>query len=353
MKKIKIGLIGAGNIMKTRHLPALAANADKFEILGIVNIREDKAKEVAEQFNIPNYSGYERYTDLNNLEWFKDVEAVIIAIPPKEHYAMVKQCLILNKHILVEKPFVTIVEEGQELLNLAKEKNLIIAVNHNFQYSLSFSRLQKLVDSGELGEIKSFYSLQVSNETRRLPIWGDDLPLGLFYDESPHVFYLLRRFAKGEVKIENVFLNKSKTKENTPQTINIDLDANGLPGSIYINFESPICEWGFTIIGSKQLAHVDMFRDILTVLPNDGQHLMKEVFKTSFKASWDHWLGFFKSGFKYIQHKLHYGVDITQAMFYDAVVNNDASKLVNMSGEDGLKVNVMQHDVEKLGRREA
>lgn len=346
MRKIKIGLIGTGNIMRNRHLPALIdANPNMFEIIGAMNINADKAQEVAKKFNIPNSSGYQKYEDLDNMEWFDEVEAVIIATPPKEHYAMVKKCLELDKHVLVEKPFVTDVTQGEELLALAKKKNLILAVNHNFQYSPAFSRLQKLIDNGSIGEIKSFYLFQVSNETRRLPIWGDDLPLGLFYDESPHFFYLLRRFSQGELEVKNVYKVASDHKENTPQTINADLLANGIPTSVYVNFESPICEWVFAVVGSKQLASVDMFRDILTVLPNDGQHLMKEVFKTSFKATWDHWVGFITNGFKYIRHKLHYGTDITQAMFYNAIVNQDSSELINMSGEDGLAVNKVQHDI--------
>jgi len=349
MKKIKLALILLSVSLNIRHLPALQLNSEKFEVIGIINLNIDQAKDLAYKFNIPNYAGYEKYEDLNSIEWFKEAEAVLIAIPPREHYAMAKQCLLLNKHVFLEKPFVTDIKEGREIVDLAKDKNLIFAVNHNFQYSSSFLKLQKLVDSGVIGDIKSFYLFQVSNETRRLPIWGDDLPLGLFYDESPHFFYLLRRFSKGDVDIKNVFTTKSSTKENTPFTINVDFTANGIPGSLYSNFESPICEWSFTIVGSKQMASVDLFRDILTVLPNDGQHLMKEVFRTSFKATFDHWFGFFSSGFKYIRHQLHYGVDVTQGMFYDAVINNDSSLMINMSAQDGLIVNEIQHSVVNKG----
>ena len=77
-----------------------------------------------------------------------------------------------------------------------------------------------------------------------------------------------------------------------------------------------------------------------------GRQIISKIFwKTSFKATWDHWTGFIKSGFQYIRHTLHYGVDETQSMFYDAVISNDSTGLINMSAEDGLKVNIAQYEI--------
>ncbi len=169
--------------------------------------------------------------------------------------------------------------------------------------------------------------------------------MGLFYDESPHVFYLLRRFGGGDVAIKDVAVVGSPSGKNTPQILDITVEVNGLPGTVYSNFESPICEWFFIVFGTKRYAMVDMFRDISTVLPNDGQHLMKEVFTTSFLTTFQHWRGFIANGVKYVRHRLHYGMDITHANFYTAITTGDRSVLWNMSGEHGLAVNIAQHAV--------
>lgn len=343
MKKIKIGLIGAGNIIKSRHLPALKSVKNKFEIIGILDVKGENSKILAKKYNIPNFSKYEKYDDLDKMEWFKQINAVIIGIPPKEHYQMVKKCLLLGKHVLVEKPFVVNIKEGEELIKLAKRKKLILAVNHNFQFSRAFSKLEKEVINKNLGKIRSFYGVQFSNDTRRLPVWSEELPLGLFYDESPHFFYLLKKFAGSNINIENVFCNKSKVKESTPQLLTIEAKSNDVPISIYLNFESPICEWYFMIIGEKKIAIVDLFRDILILLPNDGQHLGKEVLTTSFMSTWQHWKGFFVNGFLYSTGKLFYGFTETHNNFYRAIMKKDNKKLVNMSAADGLFVNKLQH----------
>ncbi len=49
-------------------------------------------------------------------------------------------------------------------------------------------RRDEMIKEKSLGEISSLFLYQISNDKRRLPKWGDDLPLGLFYDESPHFF---------------------------------------------------------------------------------------------------------------------------------------------------------------------
>lgn len=348
MTKIKTAIIGVGNIMTNRHLPALKTNRNLFELRGLIDSKPEKCQSLMKKYEISKFATAAEFEQAEHIEWFKEVEAVIIATPPHEHARAIRFALDAGKHVLVEKPFVTSLEEGAELIELAERKKLILAVNHNFQFSSSFKKLYEIMRGDQLGSVRSFYSFQVSNDSRRLPVWGDSLPLGLFYDESPHFFYLLRRFCGGDVSIKNVVGLPSKTTENTPQIINIDIDANGIPAGIYINFESPICEWFFSIHATKKIAIVDMFRDILIVLPHDGQHLMKEVFNTSFLTTYQHWHGFIKNGWKYIRHNLHYGMDVTQRNFHEAIKTNSYQPLQNMGGKDGLLVNQLQHSVVSL-----
>lgn len=343
MKKIKLGIIGAGNIVRSRHLPALMVAKDKFEVVGILDVKGDNSKQLAQMYKIKNYSKYDRYDDLDKLEWFKNVEAVIVAIPPKEHYQMVKKCLNLGKHVLVEKPFVVDLEDGEELIKIAKAKQLILAVNHNFQFSRSFIKLEQELDNQSLGKIRSFYGIQFSNDTRRLPTWSEELPLGLFYDESPHFFYLYRKFAGSDIKIKNMYCNKSTIKQSTPQSLTIEAKSKEIPISIYLNFESPICEWYFMVFGDKKMAIVDLFRDILIVLPNDGQHLGKEVMTTSIMATWQHWKNVLVNGFLYSTGKLFYGFTRTHDNFYAAIITGEEITLKGMTAKDGLYVNKMQH----------
>lgn len=350
MDQIKVGLIGAGNIMATRHLPALAMAKNQFKVLGIIDKNEEKAEQLARKFRLPNWSMCQDLNELSTIQWMENVSAVIIAAPPIQHAGLIRACLELGKHVLVEKPFVTDIDGGKTIIDFALKRHLVLAVNHNFQFSRSFCKLEQLIRKESLGDIRGFFCNQFSSDARRLPNWAETLPLGLFYDESPHAFYLLRKFGGSDLSINNVYSFPSRFNKNTPRLIDVSVDVNGIPGTIYCNFESPISEWFFITFGTKQVAIIDMFRDIITILPRDGQHLMKEVFTTSLLATFQHWNGFINSGFQYIRRRLYYGFDITHDRFHTAITTGDMNSLENMSGSDGLAVNLAQHAVVAMNR---
>lgn len=345
MRKITLALIGAGNVMKTRHMPALMKNKHLFSITGVMDTDGMAVKDFAKKFKLANHSAIRDEKDLQAKDWFLKCEAVIIGIPPQYHYLYVKECLLLGKHVIVEKPFTVHLEEAKELVELAKKKNLVLAVKHNFQYTRSFLKLEQMIAGNELGEIKSVHCVQLTNQSRRIPSWTEELPLGLFYDESPHYFYLVPKFTKGEIQIKSAFQHISDIRKSTPQIINLNLQANQIPVTVYWNFDSPVCEWYFTILGDKKLVTVDLFRDIIITLPNDSPHLGMQVMRTSVLITIQHWMGVFKNGFLYIQNKLYYGFDIVQHNFYKAITENDLRYVRGMSGEDGLQVTEIQHKI--------
>lgn len=221
----------------------------------------------------------------------------------------------------------------------------MLAVCHNFQFSRAFTQLSSLMDQKKLGTITSFYCAHITNDLRRLPAWSEDLHGGLFYDESPHVFYLLRKYLGKGIQVKHVYATQPAKTKQTPHILDIQLSDGKIPATIYINFASPICEWYFMILGSQQAGVVDLFRDILTVFPNDGQHLTREVLTTSFVATTSHWQGVFRNGVDYLRHTLFWGIDEVQRRFYQAVTTRDKKYLAGISGDDGLAINKLQHFV--------
>lgn len=340
--KINLALIGAGNVMTTKHIPALKKNRNLFNIIGIVDIDEGKLKIIADKFGISNCALIENENFIEHIEWITKVDAFIVAIPPNKHFEVVKACLMLHKHVLVEKPFVCNIEQAKELVSLAKDLKLILAINFNIQYSKSFMSLERMIQKKELGEIKSIYCVQLTNQSRRIPRWTEDLPLGLFFDESPHYFYLIKKLIGENIKIISAHQSKSEKRTNTPEILNLNLEVNSMPVTIYWNFDSPICEWYFTVFGEKKSASVDIFRDTLIVLPNDSPHLGFEVLRTSLVATIQHWKGVIINGLFYLQNKLYYGFDLAQTNFYMAIVHNDTKNINGMSAKDALYVTEIQ-----------
>ncbi|AIQ43944.1 Gfo/Idh/MocA family oxidoreductase [Paenibacillus sp. FSL R5-0912] len=322
MKTHNICIIGAGNISNTRHIPAIKTMKN-LNIAGVIGVSEKNVNNTSLKNKITNSYVFEKgkgiYEQLEKLSWFKDIDSVVIGIPPQDHFEVAKACLLLNKHVLIEKPMVMNTTEAKELGDISKSNKLILNVMHNFQFADNFMKLEKRINKGEFGEIISFFEVQYTNRNRRLPVWYNDLPLGLFYDEAAHFLYLLDRLGgKVEIINTNAFYGKDKS-ENTPMLLNTDMIAGEKPVNLLINFNSPICEWALIISCEKKLLIYDFFRDIVITVPNDEEHRAKNVITTSWMMTFHHWKGTIMNGFKMLTGRLLYGHDVVISKFIKAI----------------------------------
>ena len=324
---IKICIIGCGNISNTRHIPALKKNP-KAEIVGLISAEIDKIQRTIKKHRFPEIIDSfvldperDPYEQLCNVKWFLDnIDAVIIGTPPQTHYDLAIACLKLKKHVLLEKPMMMNSGQCDEAIELARESGVVLGIMHSFQFSNGMITLSEKVNKGELGSIKSILEVQLTNRKRRLPLWYDELPLGLFYDESAHFFYCANRFGDGDLRVSNANAVFNKD-ENTPLFLQAQVFAGSVPVQMYMNFNSPICEWFYILIGDEKIALYDYFKDILVVLDNDGEHLSKNVLKTSLSFVAQFWKGFIINGIKMLSGKLLYGQDVCVDKYLEAINN--------------------------------
>lgn len=354
---INICILGAGNISNTRHIPAIKKNPN-LHIEGVISDdprklsrTRDNYPEIKNEYLIERENGIDEKAELAGCDWFaQNVDAVIIGTPPKQHYPLVKTCLLLGKHVLVEKPMMMEVEQCEEVIKIAKENNLILNIMHSFQFASGILELKKRVSNGELGDIESIVEIQLTNRRRRLPVWYDELPLGLFYDEAAHFFYSAMTFGNGPLKVLNAHAQFNAAGENTPKFLEAQLLAGSIPVQMFMNFNSPICEWGLLLLGDKKIAVYDYFKDILILMDNDQLHLAKDVLKASLQFSFGFWKGFLKNGVKMMRKKLLYGHDIAIGKFADAIVSGNSD--LNISGEQGRDVVKAMCEVVSLATKE-
>ncbi|KUP07467.1 oxidoreductase [Bacillus coahuilensis m2-6] len=149
LKNINVGIVGYGLSGKTFHA-SLLKEITEFTIMSVVSSRIEEIQQ-----------------DLGNIEVVKDIsellhneliDLVVITTPSHLHYEMVKESLLAGKHVVVEKPMVISASEGVELAKLAEDKNLILSVYHNRRWDNDFLTVQKLISTGEIGEVSVFES---------------------------------------------------------------------------------------------------------------------------------------------------------------------------------------------------
>jgi scyllo-inositol 2-dehydrogenase (NADP+) len=312
---------------------------DKFDVVGTIDRKPGRAEEVAKRHRLRHFA---ETTNLSEVQWLEQVDAVTVASAPMAHYKLIKDALLLGKHVLTEKPFVMTTAEARDVIEIAKARNLQLAIVHNFQFARSSKRLMRDIASGALGTIRGIDAVQFGNPRRRLPEWYEQLPLGLFYDESPHLLYLMRAVA-GPLRLSRAMQVKNLAGQNTPARVEAWFEASGgYPIRLGCNFESPVSEWYLMVFGENRLGIVDVFRDIYISLPNDGTHDTRRVFTTSLVATFQHWIQHITSGIPHLMGRHFYGNEEVFARFGRAVIGN-ADALGPIDSAVALEVLQLQH----------
>jgi len=339
--KLRVAAVGLGWVAIHRHLPAMQRTRE-YEVVGVVDRSPGRAREIKLQ---RGYRYYAEADDLTRVEWLDEVDAVTVATAPMAHYQIVRQALELGKHVLVEKPFAMSVSEGEELVRLAGLQDRRLAIVHNFQFAGSMKRLLADLGSGKFGEIRSIAAVQLGNPRRRLPVWYEQLPLGLFYDEVPHLLYLLRRIA-GEILLTRCLVYPSSTGLNTPARVDAFFASPDLarPITLSCNFESTVSEWYLMIFGENRLGIVDIFRNIYISLPNDGAHDAARVCRTSLYAAGQQLWQYVVNGIPHLTGRLLYGNDEVFKRFVQAI-RGRKEELMPIGEDNALAVLRLQHDI--------
>ena len=337
--KVRVAAMGLGWVTVHRHLPSLRRNVD-VDLVGVIDRHPGHAAQVARRFGLSRYAETD---DLANVEWLKDIDAITIGTAPMAHAALAKTALAMGKHVLTEKPFAMTVEEGEAMVEAARAHKRILAVVHNFQFSRTARKLAADLAQNRLGTIRRIAAVQFGNPNRRLPQWYEQLPLGLFYDESPHFFYLLRGLAGGALNLQQAYGAAPREGSNTPALISLLYrNAQNVPVTINCQFDSAVSEWYVMVTGDRAVGILDIFRDIYIRLPDDGKHAWPQILRTSACAIFQHIMQHIPNGIAYLRGRLDYGNDEIFDRFIRAVQSGTPPTGISM--DDALAVLKLQHE---------
>ncbi len=132
---MKVAVIGTGYL--GRFHAQKYANMEDVDLVGVVDIDEERANTVARETNtIP----YTRISDV-----IEKIDAASIVVPTSIHYEVAKRLLEAGIHILLEKPMTTTAQEAEELISISREKGLIIQVGHLERYNPAIVTLEERV----------------------------------------------------------------------------------------------------------------------------------------------------------------------------------------------------------------
>jgi UDP-N-acetylglucosamine 3-dehydrogenase len=190
---IKVGIIGAGKIVRVRHLPETQMNPNA-EVSAICDVVKSRAEELAKKTNCKAYSDYRQ------MLLDPDIDAVIVAATNTTHAEMTVAALKAGKHVMCEKPMATTLDESQAMLTAAREMGMQLMIAHNQRLEPANIKAREIVQSGKLGRILSFTSVFGHPGCEYWAIDGDDTwffkndiaGLGVLGDLAVHKLDLMR-----------------------------------------------------------------------------------------------------------------------------------------------------------------
>ncbi len=151
MEEIRWGIIGAGNIAKQFATELIKLPNSK--LVSVTSRTEKSINEFTSKFNVPS-----SYANESELLKHCDADIIYIASPHHLHYPQAKACLEAGKAVLCEKPLTLNTQQATDLVMLAKRKGLFLMEAMMTPLLPAIEPLKKLVEQGEIGEVKGIHA---------------------------------------------------------------------------------------------------------------------------------------------------------------------------------------------------
>ena len=220
-----------------------------FHQLRVLRTIYDKNETALRQFQ-KDYPQLELSLSLNDVLSRPDIQGIVVATPAETHFVIAREALLSGKHVFVEKPLVLLEKEGEELIAIAKDKNLILMVGHLLQYHPVFTHLRQLALSGELGRINYIYS-------HRLNLGKIRREENILWSFAPHDISMILSLAGEEPEsVMTTGGNYLHKKIADVTTTHLDF-ASGLRSHIFVSWLHPFKDQKLVVVGDRKMAVFD------------------------------------------------------------------------------------------------
>ena len=156
--KLGVGVLGAHRWADKAHLPGYAAN-EAAKLVAICDVVEERAREMAEKYNIPFWT-----TDPDELIHHPEVQMVDVCTPTDTHLPLSLKAIEAGKHVLSEKPLARDAESAFNAAEAARAKGVRTKLGFTFRYSPAIRMLNGWIKEGKLGELFHVHGLEQNSQ---------------------------------------------------------------------------------------------------------------------------------------------------------------------------------------------
>ncbi|CAN5462382.1 Gfo/Idh/MocA family oxidoreductase [soil metagenome] len=256
MDHLKVGLVTCAHVHTTAYVNSLGQHANA-SISGIWDHDAERGSAYAAKLGLTVFATYEELLNAS--------DAVAIASENVYHGRYGIQAAKAGKHIICEKPLVTDVEEGQEMIRICREKNLRLMTAFPCRFSPAWKNLKAKVKNGDIGAVKAICA---TNRGRCPGGWFTQPELsggGAMIDHTVHVSDLLRDLLGEEPVKVNAQIGSNMYGQEWDDTAMVTLE---YPSGVFATLDSSWSRpatyktWGdvtMNVVGETGVLELDMF----------------------------------------------------------------------------------------------
>jgi UDP-N-acetylglucosamine 3-dehydrogenase len=253
---LKAAVIGVGSI--GRNHARVYRESKNAELVAVVDNFAQTAAQVAQQHNVPSYTDIEEMLDREK------PDIVTVSVPTEAHLEAAKIALQRGVHVLVEKPIASTLEQAREMIQLAEEAGVVLAVGHIERHNPAISELTKRVNDGALGTLFQLHARRIGPFPARIR------DVGVLLDLATHDLDVMGSIVRQPVL---------RVMAETLSGINTDREdmvngmirfSNGVLGVIDINWMTPTKVRELTVIGALGMFRANYLSQELYFYENDA-----------------------------------------------------------------------------------
>ena len=179
------------------------------------------------------------------------VNAVVIATPAETHFHLAKKALGAGKHVFVEKPLATKCSEVDELAALAASHGRVLMVGHTFIYNAAVRYVKRLIENGDLGEIRYIYS-------QRLNLGRIRSDIDALWNFGPHDISIIQYWLGDQEPVSVFRQGMAFIQDGIDDVVFLNLEyPSKVIASIHVSWLDPQKVRKMIVVGSRKMVVYD------------------------------------------------------------------------------------------------
>ncbi len=258
--KVNVGVIGVG-AMGYNHA-RVYCELEGANLLAVSDIIKEKSEEVSKKYNALGFIDY------NEILKMPEIDAVSVCVPTSHHFEIVMDVIEHEKHVLVEKPISSTIEEAKKMVKAARKNGVKLATGHVERFNPAVQEAKDIIKNKTIGDVVSASAKRVGPFPPRIKDVGVTIDLAIH--DIDVMFYLF------DSPIFQIYANMGSILEKCEYEDHAEIMTkfrNGIIGMLEVNWLTPYKKRELEITGTDGIISIDYIDQSVYIYGKNTQNI--------------------------------------------------------------------------------